>query len=221
MLWEKGLLGDANPQSLVDTMLFMNGLFFALRSGHEHRQLHFDPPQLLSDQERDHTYSILKMSPKTIKEASKDAWWNKRSLFTMLIWKTLKDALCACTSSTWATVPLIAQKTHSICNHYWIPNLNAGLATANLIKPSVECVSVQGFLAARQTIYFMPQMPLSFTKQVSMSSSLWSEQDTEVWKVWGVTREHLQTRERCCLTYLTPQTKDNPKQSSLHSPLLL
>ena len=45
-LWEKGLLGDANPQSLVDTMLFMNGLLFVLRSGHEHHQLRFDPPQI-------------------------------------------------------------------------------------------------------------------------------------------------------------------------------
>ena len=36
-MWEKRNLGDDNLQSLLDTMLFMNGLYFALCGGKEHR----------------------------------------------------------------------------------------------------------------------------------------------------------------------------------------
>ena len=38
-LWEKGLLGERDPQTLLDTMLFLCGIHFALRSGQEHRSL--------------------------------------------------------------------------------------------------------------------------------------------------------------------------------------
>ena len=38
-LWELRLLGDHSPQALLDTMAYLNGMNFALRSGTEHRSL--------------------------------------------------------------------------------------------------------------------------------------------------------------------------------------
>ena len=56
-LWQTGQLGDHSPQALVDTMLFMHGIYFALRSGHEHRNLRFVPAQVeLVDHPGEKTY---------------------------------------------------------------------------------------------------------------------------------------------------------------------
>ena len=39
LLWTNGILGDHSPSALLNTVFFMNGVYFALRSGKEHRQL--------------------------------------------------------------------------------------------------------------------------------------------------------------------------------------
>lgn len=46
-LWAKNVLGDQTPKSLLDTMVFMCGLFFALRSGQEHRTLRLEQIRLV------------------------------------------------------------------------------------------------------------------------------------------------------------------------------
>lgn len=45
-LWTSGQLGDHCHQALVDTILFMCGTYFALRSGQEHRALRSCPSQI-------------------------------------------------------------------------------------------------------------------------------------------------------------------------------
>ena len=51
LLWEKGVLGDGDPQTLIDTILFLCGIHFALRSGQEHRDLKISQFEVQVDQD--------------------------------------------------------------------------------------------------------------------------------------------------------------------------
>ena len=50
-LWEKGVLGESDPQTLLDTVLFLCGIHFALRSGQEHRSLKLSQFELQTDED--------------------------------------------------------------------------------------------------------------------------------------------------------------------------
>ena len=59
MLWEKGFLGDSNPKSLLDTMLYLCGVHFALRSGEEHRSLRLSQFELIQPKHGSTTGSFI------------------------------------------------------------------------------------------------------------------------------------------------------------------
>ena len=58
-LWEKKILGGHTPETLLRTMVFMNGLYFALRSGDEHRNLRHNPCQIRLVQKNDQRPCLL------------------------------------------------------------------------------------------------------------------------------------------------------------------
>ncbi len=41
ILWQQGILGSTSPQTVLDSIVFMCGLYFAIRSGQVHRDLQF------------------------------------------------------------------------------------------------------------------------------------------------------------------------------------
>ena len=58
ILWSRGLLGDSSPQTLIDTLLYLNGLHFALRSGKEHRTLTLSQISIINPSETQPYYTL-------------------------------------------------------------------------------------------------------------------------------------------------------------------
>ena len=65
-MWKCGVLGSDSPQTLIDTIFYMCGLYFALRSGQEHRQLLLNQVELLENGEQScivYTENVSKNNP--------------------------------------------------------------------------------------------------------------------------------------------------------------
>ena len=66
-LWEKGVLGESDPKALLDTILFLCGIHFSLRSGQEHRSLKLSQFEVQTKMDL-LFYSTPKTHPKTTRE---------------------------------------------------------------------------------------------------------------------------------------------------------
>ena len=170
ILWEKKLLGDSTLQSLLDTIVFFNGLYFALRSGKEHRQLRYHPPQIkvvenpgerpyliyIEDSSKNHLEGIKgrKQKPKVVVQHA-----NVEQPERCFVRLKLYNSLCP--------------KEHSTECLYLQP----------LTKPREGCwysspyghayVQMQEYQGIKQTILFELQMPPGFLILMLMSDSSW------------------------------------------------
>ena len=55
VMWEKGVLGDQDAKSLLHTLVFLFGKFFALKSGEEHRNLRFEQLRVIEGDDVERT----------------------------------------------------------------------------------------------------------------------------------------------------------------------
>ena len=116
ILWQKKILGDSTPQSLLDTMLYMNGLYFALHGGKEHRNLRYKPSQIrLLETPGERPYlmyieDVSKNHPGGLKVEKS----NRRLCIIMLTLTSQRDALLSFTNCTTVDALLIVQIMHII-----------------------------------------------------------------------------------------------------------
>ena len=99
-LWSKGALGDSSPQQLLDTLIYLFGIHFALRGGSEHRRLRLENSQIVKGKDKRTGLEYLEYREdisKTNAGGLKDR--KERSRVHMRIEQTRNDALFVCMTS--------------------------------------------------------------------------------------------------------------------------
>ena len=116
VFWNLRLLGEHSPQVLLDTMVYLIGLYSAIRSGNEHRRLHHYPSQLqLVEPPDGRAYIIYREDvSKTNQGGLNSRRKRPRRYCIMLTLQTKKGALFAYTKYTILDALLIGLTIHSI-----------------------------------------------------------------------------------------------------------
>ena len=177
------LLGSPSPQSLVDTMVFMSALYFALRSGDEHRNLHFSSVKLV-EKEGTTPYLIYtetvsknnagglkhrKVEPKQVKHFANTQCSDH--CFVEMYKKYCFHRPKSATNDAFYLAPILNPK-----GTVWYKNQAIGVnSLANTVKQLCENGGINGY--TRQIVGSLQLF--SSLKVELMNSSSWRELDTD------------------------------------------
>ena len=135
-LWEKGILGDHSPQALLNAVFYFNGIYFALRSGDEHRRLRYKDSQIQVFErhgERSYLLYVEDVSKKTTRVDWKDARTGPRRWLTTRTKRTPHDARLGYSSCITASVQVIGQTMPSTYSHWRSQKIAAGFQPNRLV----------------------------------------------------------------------------------------
>ena len=207
-LWQKGLLGDKTPQTLLDTMVFYCGLYFALRSGKEHRQLRHSPCQIelvenpgeraflrySEDISKNHQGGLKgrKMQPKVVFHHENAE--NKERCFIRLFKRY--RSLCPSDAPEHA---FYLQPARSPTESCWYSSKPLGhTPLGKTVSRLCQTAGITGY----KTNHSLPV----YTSVVLRNNLLWRELVIAVWRGFVPIREHQPPNGKLSLTSSTRQT---------------
>ena len=161
-MWEKKLLGDHSPETLLNTMVFMKGLYF------------------LSLLVKDLSSGTLKIHQRIVLEDSKEVRSSQRLLFTIPTQRIPSDVLLSFSESI--TLCVLKSSSDAFClsplakpkEHCWFSKTPLGHnSLKNIVK---TCAKRQEYRVLKQTTSFEQQQQQDCNQAVSISSWSWSVQ---------------------------------------------
>ena len=180
LLWKLGLLGTTSPTVLLNTLVYMVGLHFALRSGSEHRRLQYVPAQIqLIEKPHSRPYLIyqedisktnqggLNSSTKQPKEVIHYANTKNPERCFIHIYKTYMSRCPSdMPSGTFYLQPLSKPKGDTVCT--WFSKVPCGHNTLQKIVP--EWMKAAGLVGILPTIAYVQVLLPDCLRVVLMSN---------------------------------------------------